>query len=44
MDKISNHNDFGNIFPDIGLVNTISDHKEFSFSAHNKGHIVTNFI
>ena len=40
MDGISDHNDFGNIFLDIGLVNTTSDHKEFSFSACNKGHMV----
>jgi len=40
MDGISDHNDFGNIFLDIGLVNTVPGHKEFSFSACDKGRMM----
>jgi len=40
MDEISDHNDFGNVFLNIGLVNTTSDCKEFGFSAYDKGYVV----
>ena len=40
IDGISDHNDFENVFLDMGLVNTVPNRKEFSFSACDKGHIV----
>ena len=40
MNGIGDHDDFGNIFLNIGLVNTAPDYKEFGFSTHDKDRMV----
>ena len=43
VNRVSDNNDFGDVFLVASLINATSDSKEFCFSAGDKGHMMNRF-